>query len=732
MKINFIEIQNFRKLRSVRIDLDPKTTVFVGANNSGKTSAMLALRYFLVSPEKISLQDIILSNWEKIDGIGKSWEESKESSSQLDSLLPSLDIWFSFPVDQIEFIRYVKDFVPTLEWRDGLLGVRLQCQLKKGDVRTDYVSKRKQAIELSGKNSNGNEIYHWPRSLTDFLDRDRQLQKYLEVLAYPLDPEKYQKPKHGVARPQLLSDQMAPVERKSLESIIRVDEIKAHRDVVDHGNDKIGSRSMRKVLSKQLGSYYDRHLNPEKNTTEEEVKVIATVQLLEKRKSEQLNKSFAIPFGKIQNLGYPAVADPTLKIDVQLSTVDILERNAILKYMVDNESNLSLSEEHNGLGYQNLISMAFMLMGYRDAWMRVGKMEETDQKESDIEPIHLVLIEEPEVHLHAQAQQIFIDKTHELLRDHKALGKEEDFSTQLIITTHSSHIAYKAEFSGLRYFRKHLMAKQTKIPETTVVNLSDLFGDENDKTQEQEFVKRYLRIAHYDLLFADAAIFVEGAAEHILIPQFIQQYSGKLSSRYITLLEVGGAHAHKFKGLIDAIGLTTLIVTDLDSASLDKKSNRWKAVPPKRNQRQETSNSVLRKWHPKKETIDDLLDLESKEHSLNNDIYVAFQKEVTLQQSDGVSVKLIPRTFEDAFVLTPENIKIFIEHKDILSENIKNHKGDLKKFAQKLFEYLRYGQLKKTDFALKCLTLNGNISPPLYVAEGLSWLERTLGDNAKS
>ncbi len=47
MYIKDIEIGNFRKLKSVRIAVSDETTVFVGANNSGKTSAMLALRYFL-------------------------------------------------------------------------------------------------------------------------------------------------------------------------------------------------------------------------------------------------------------------------------------------------------------------------------------------------------------------------------------------------------------------------------------------------------------------------------------------------------------------------------------------------------------------------------------------------------------------------------------------------------------------------------------------------------------
>jgi len=45
MRIAFVEIANFRKLLSVRVDLHERQTLFVGANNSGKTSAMLALGF---------------------------------------------------------------------------------------------------------------------------------------------------------------------------------------------------------------------------------------------------------------------------------------------------------------------------------------------------------------------------------------------------------------------------------------------------------------------------------------------------------------------------------------------------------------------------------------------------------------------------------------------------------------------------------------------------------------
>ncbi|MGV7173354.1 AAA family ATPase [Xanthomonas axonopodis] len=48
MHIDFVEVANFRKLLATRIDIAKESTVFVGANNSGKTSAMVALRRFLL------------------------------------------------------------------------------------------------------------------------------------------------------------------------------------------------------------------------------------------------------------------------------------------------------------------------------------------------------------------------------------------------------------------------------------------------------------------------------------------------------------------------------------------------------------------------------------------------------------------------------------------------------------------------------------------------------------
>jgi predicted ATP-dependent endonuclease of OLD family len=85
MRIDFVEIANFRKLLSTRVGFSSEKTIFVGANNSGKTSAMVALRTFLVGRERhnFTLTDLTLSHWTAINAMGKSWEEAREKGEPL-------------------------------------------------------------------------------------------------------------------------------------------------------------------------------------------------------------------------------------------------------------------------------------------------------------------------------------------------------------------------------------------------------------------------------------------------------------------------------------------------------------------------------------------------------------------------------------------------------------------------------------------------------------------------
>ena len=47
MRIERIDIRNFRRLEAVRVGIEERETIFVGPNNSGKTSATAVFKCFL-------------------------------------------------------------------------------------------------------------------------------------------------------------------------------------------------------------------------------------------------------------------------------------------------------------------------------------------------------------------------------------------------------------------------------------------------------------------------------------------------------------------------------------------------------------------------------------------------------------------------------------------------------------------------------------------------------------
>ena len=727
MKIEFIEIQNFRKLKSCHIDLSNKETLFVGANNSGKTSAMDALILFLYEKNKISTTDFTISNWSEINRIGTAWLAITEddvpnlSIEQWQPYLPSLDIWIAVNPNEV---HYVSHLIPTLDWDGDILGVRLRFEpVSIEKLYQDFTASfnaSQQTIDEAKKKKETLQLKLWPKDLHDFLDE--KLRTYFKIEAYTLDPSKYNQGSAVVI--QTIPLDSIALESDPLKGLIKIDIINAQRGFSDpntsNTNDTpkgIGS------LSSQFRSYYDSHLNPSDTPDASDIDALDAIDMAKTTFDDKLKTSFHPALTELEELGYPGFGNPKITLSSKVNPIDTLNHASAVQFdvMRDPSSSLRLPEKYNGLGYQNLISMIFQLIRFRNEWMKTGKQEKNNS--DHIEPLHLILIEEPEAHLHAQVQQVFIKKAYEILRNHNNLKEKELFSTQLVVSTHSSHIAHEVDFIKLRYFQRKQPLKDTEIPTATVVNLSKTFGGEDSTTK---FAIRYLKTTHCDLFFADAVILVEGSAERMLLPHFMHYHFPELTTSYISILEIGGSHADKLRPLIENLGLSTLIITDADS--IDPKDKN-KAVVPQRKQGYKTNNSTLKTWIPNKELYDELLDLK-KEQKTSTDfpIRVAYQFpiKVTLKNTQ---TEVIPYTFEDA--LAYENLELFKEisgatglikkFKEIFSEET-----DTQKISEALFDAFRKGD--KAKFALELLYLEEpeKFNVPTYIKEGLEWLKEKL------
>ncbi len=750
MHIEFVEIANFKKLLSARVDLSPKTTLFVGANNSGKTSAMLALRRFL-TPRRcpFDIHDFTLCHLPALVDIGEAWLQSNQvggvADLTLDSwvqALPTLDLWLQVEEGEVHRVR---DLVPLMEWTGGRLGVRLRYEPKDLDALfkefitaiTEANAMRDAAAAAAGHKAAGTapaaKLTVWPENLVDFLTK--RLSLMFTIRAYPLDPALLATPERLRALPQALPASALPIEGDPLGGLIKVHDIPAQRGfgeipsgVEEEGELQTSAGGTR--LSEQLRSYYARHLDPAKGPDPKDLEALQAMEAAEDAFDLKLTESFKECFTEVAGLGYPGVSDPRPRVSTRLRAIDGLNHSAAVNFEVDVASDegmvpplLLLPEGSNGLGYQNLISMIFRLMSFRDAWMRVGKASKGNEAAS-IEPLHLVLVEEPEAHLHAQVQQVFIKTAYEVLRRHPELGESDALRTQLIVSTHSSHVAHETAFASLRYFRRLPAGMVAKVPVSTVVNVSQVFGE---GTETERFVSRYLRAQHADMFFADAVILVEGPAERMLIPNFIRAHYKVLHQSYVTLLEIGGSHAHRLRPLIDHLGLLTLIVTDLDSLTGPGGSS----VQPALGTGQKTNNATLKTWVPAMDDVDSLIGAKPEAKTIKDAsdtlfaVRAAYQTpiEVTMPGA-GAKETAYPYTFEDALVF--ENLDFFA----VFSGPGLNAKfrtaiangGGAAAVGAKMYTALKEG--KKAEFALDVVMADdfNSLKVPQYIAEGLEWL----------
>lgn len=748
MRIEFVEIANFRKLISTRIGLSTDKTVFVGANNSGKTSAITALRYFLVDRERTSFcfNDFTLSHWPGIDAMGAAWEAAHIAQQPLpepewDAFLPFLDVWMQVEENEV---HYVQGILPTLDWAGGRLGVRVRYEPKdREQLQKDYLTARADARDLQtagaslaeeqGQDAAQFQVAIWPQTLVEFLQR--RVTRYFTIHTYVLDPTACVDPLHGRARPQALNGS-EPIEGDPFKGLIRIDEISAQRGFGHAGESNTedseapGSGSASRKLSSQLRQYYKSHLDPYESPDAKDLLALKAIEEAQEAFNVRLSDGFESPLKEMHTLGYPGVTDPKLSISTRLRPVEGLNHDAAVQFVVPMQVggasiNLYLPEDSNGLGYQNLISMVFRLMAFRDSWMRVGKAQSKASDDAIIPPLHLVLIEEPEVHLHTQVQQVFIRQAHKILRNHDQLGATSNFVTQMVVSTHSSHIAHECPFDSLRYFRR-LPASEHAIPTSCVVNVGEAFGDEQET---KRFVTRYLKVTHCDLFFADAAVLIEGPAERILVPHFVNSHTefDKLAESYITWLEIGGSHAHKLRSLIEKIGLTTLVVTDIDSQDAAGSS----AVPV-RGANYTTRNHTLKTWWPEIEELDALLDKPEAEKSKGYDaeqftLRVAYQCPIEIEFK-GATTEALAYTLEDAIVVT--NIELFATLPGTgLIAKFRTAIADSADFAAlstAMKDALKGGS--KAEFALDLLEIDNpnDLKPPKYIREGLLWLAAQL------
>lgn len=682
MKINRVTIRNFRRLENVVIDIEEKETIYVGPNNSGKTSATAIFRCFLGGRD-FKVFDFSVARI-------PDFEQFLESGDV--NALPeiSLDLWFTIDPNTIAFGR-VFTLLPKLS-DFTQVGLRLSYGIK------DANKLREQYLAVYPANEDGKHA----KTLFQYLATDNNLSHHWMIRYASLEENIINKDQVEVIATTLDSDEG----KRLVKHLVRVEFVDAQRNINDDDN----SRSNR--LSSAFASYYRKNLE-QTECAEEAYKVIDS-------NNEKLTNHYDVQFKPlidlIKKLGVPSVNDRDLRIISSLSPESALRGSTELLY-IDHHRNHELPELYNGLGFKNLIFMAIQARHFHSQWLMTPENR----------PLCLLIfIEEPEVHLHAQVQQTFINNIWDVINESAKAAGQEDLVPQLVVTTHSSHVLDAIDFEKVRYFRRcHLTnddlqgirnASKVWSLRSFQPEVEEIDGTSVSSADSLAFLKKYLRLTHCDLFFADAVVLVEGAVEKLLLPFMIEKSAPQLRMTYLTILEVGGAFAHRFEGLLSFLHIPYLVITDLDSVEPTGYPRACRADKPDAR----TSNASLKKLCGKK-SISELIAMSSAEKvDEGKNRCISFQTDVVVEEC-GVERVMRPRTLEETIAY--ENFVLLRTGEISIGSQIPQ---DLNDAYQIIYDQIRSDSFKKTDFAMSLLACKSTWTVPAYISAGLVWLEKRL------
>ena len=217
------------------------------------------------------------------------------------------------------------------------------------------------------------------------------------------------------------------------------------------------------------------------------------------------------------------------KLNMELAGSDFSKLGARLSLVVDD-----FEIQRNGLGYNNLIFMAVVLSELA--------------KNADA-AFRGLIVEEPEAHLHPQLQAVLMSYLSNIE------SAEDEKPVQVFVTSHSPNFASIADLSSI----------------VSLTEINGVVGSFHPREVvfekgKREKLERYLDVTRAELFFARRCIFVEGAAELLMVNVLASKSGYNLREHGVSLISVEGLNFDSFMPLFGekAINIPVAVVTDAD------------------------------------------------------------------------------------------------------------------------------------------------------------------------
>ena len=475
MYIAKIRIQNFRCFQDIEIEFNEGLNVIIGENNSGKTTIMKAIQYI--------------------------FNNSHINNPTVDDFNKSIPIEFEPP-----FIRIVLTLRSSKKEKIEDKAI-VSSWLTKLESPWEATLTYKFFLPENNLNEYQEDLEKAKRGEKDCWDvLEKHLKKYVSRIYAGNEDSKNR------AEPEYIK--------------------KFHCEYLDALRDVESKMFMGKnaMLKQVLTHFIDSDIKQKK----EEEKAL----LLGKREKEFNKGADIVVSNMIKRVQTSNIFELAEKTGATVGGKPIFGGNlakedviSVLKLMIKKKTGIEIPIINNGMGYNNLVYISLILSNF--------KMLMSSDLGENAKVFPMLLIEEPEAHLHPALQYNFL----------KFLKEEIDnqqISRQIFITTHSTHITAAVGLDPIICMNYNESGEIVPSYPGRVFSKTD-----KEDIKSKKYVERYLDATKSEMLFAKSVIMGEGIAEQLIFPILTEYDNKSFEKSHVAMVRVD---ALTFKHFIKMFG----------------------------------------------------------------------------------------------------------------------------------------------------------------------------------